>query len=243
MTDGDGAGGDRKDVGAVGGDDAAKDVRDGIHAQGFRKAGDDGDGNGGGSGIARELGEEGGKAAGDRHDGETAGEMHGGDEGGELLDRAGLDDEPAQSEAGGKEADHAPHDVRLCVFPCEHRMACLILQEEHEETEGEEDVGRLPAGEQVGEGRAGEGKDGRGKEEDEADPFAFLQRAEGLVHVLKVASCTLHLFHGDGDRPQEEKVHEENDRKQREEADDPVIVHEFASRELLDVGDSDEIGR
>ena len=111
MTDGDGAGGDRKDVGAVGGDDAAKDVRDGIHAQGFRKAGDDGDGDGGGGGIARELGEEGGKAAGDRHDGETAGEMHGGDEGGELLDRAGLDDEAAQGEAGGKEADHAPHDV------------------------------------------------------------------------------------------------------------------------------------
>lgn len=185
---GDGSGGNGEDVGAVGGGDGSENVGDGVQGKGCSHADDHGDGNGGGGGVAGDFRHEAGKEAGHGHDREAGRKIEAGDEEGKFLDGAGSNDQFPQGQAAGEEGNHAPHDVAFGVFPGEHGFSFFIFQEEHEQAQEEEYIGRFHGRQVRRKEGTEEGEHGGSGKEGKAYDFAPFHGAEGGVHGAEIVS-------------------------------------------------------
>lgn len=183
---GDGSGGNGEDVGAVGSGDGSENVGDGVQGKGCGNADDHGDGNGGGGGVAGDFRHEAGEEAGHGHDREAGRKMEAGDEEGKFLDGAGSNDQFSQGQAAGEEGNHAPHDVAFGVFPGEHGLPFFIFQEEHEQAQEEEYIGRFHGRQVRRKEGTEEGEHGGSGKEGKAYDFAPFHGAEGGVHGAEV---------------------------------------------------------
>lgn len=183
---GDGSGGNGEDVGAVGGGDGSENVGDGVQGKGCSYADDHGDGNGGGGGVAGDFRHEAGKEAGHGHDREAGGKMEAGDEEGKFLDGPCSNDQFSQGQAAGEEGNHAPHDMAFGVFPGEHGLSFFIFQEEHEQAQEEEYIGRFHGRQVRRKEGTEEGEHGGSGKEGKAYDFAPFHGAEGGVHGAEV---------------------------------------------------------